>query len=98
MSKKKSAKKKGAAASRRKPTTSRSSRRPRVAAVPSRRRIQLKPIYVLVERALVDLRRLPPSEATDITIKHLEACAMALGDICDPDTPGGCGPSMEFLP
>jgi hypothetical protein len=97
VSKKKSAKKKSAAPSRRKATTSRSSSRRPGPAAPRPRKIQLKPIKVLVERALVDLRRLPPTEATDITIKHLEACSMALGDICDPQTAGGCGPIMEFL-
>jgi hypothetical protein len=98
VSKKKSAKKKRAAPARRKATRSRSSsRRLSSAAGPRPRKVQLKPIKVLVERALADLRRLPPAEATDLTIRHLETCSMALGDICDPNTPGGCGPSMEFL-
>jgi hypothetical protein len=70
--------------------------RRRPGAAPRPRKIQLKPIKVLVDRALVDLQRLPPTEATDITIRHLQACAAALGDICDEDTPGGCGPHMEF--
>lgn len=99
MSKKKSAKKKtrAASAARRKATKSRSSAARRKArGTPPPRKIQLKPIKVLVDRALVDLQRLPPTEATDITIRHLQACSAALGDICDPNTPGGCGPHMEF--
>ena len=98
MSKKKSAKKtRAASAARRKATKSRSSSARRKArAAPPPRKIQLKPIQTLVDRALVDLQRLPPTEATEITIKHLQACSAALGDICDPDTPGGCGPHMEF--
>jgi hypothetical protein len=51
---------------------------------------------VLIERAMADLRVLPQTEATDITLRQLEAASMAMGDICDPDTPGGCGPTMEF--
>lgn len=100
MSKKKSAKKKAAgSASRRKATKSRSSsRRLSDRGGPRPRKIQVKPILVLVDRALDDLRKLPPTESTDITIKNLEACAMALGDICDENTPGGCGPHMEFPP
>jgi hypothetical protein len=31
-----------------------------------------------------------------LTIKHLQTCSMAFGDICDPETPGGCAPTMEF--
>jgi hypothetical protein len=97
VSKKKPAKKKGAAASRRKVSKRSSSRgRSKAASAPPPRKIQLKPIKVLVERALVDLRRLPPTEAIDITIKHLESCSMALSDICNPATPGGCGDTMEF--
>lgn len=97
MSKKKTAKKKGAATSRRTASKRSSSKgRPKAKGAPPPRKIQLKPIKVLVDRALVDLRRLPWSEATDITIKHLESCSTALGDICDPTTPGGCGESMEF--
>ena len=97
MSKKKPAKKKGGAASRRKATKRSSSRgRSKAMSAPPRRRVQLKPIQVLVERALVDLRRLPLTPAVDITIKHLESCSMALGDICNPATPGGCGDTMEF--
>jgi hypothetical protein len=97
VSKKKPAKKKGGAASRRKATkVSSSRRRSRATSAPPPRKIQLKPIQVLVERALVDLRRLPPTEAIEITIKHLESCSMALGDICDKRTPGGCGDTMEF--
>jgi hypothetical protein len=98
VSKKKSAKKtRAASATRRKATKSRSSSARRKRGGARRpRKIQLKPIKVLVDRALVDLRRLPPSDATDITIKHLESCSMALGDICDPMTPGGCGDTMEF--
>ncbi len=99
MSKKKSAKKtRAASASRRKPATSRSTsrRKKSVTRPPRPGKVQLKPIHVLVTRAIEDLQRLPPSEATDITIKQLQHCSMALGDICDPDTPGGCGPIMEF--
>jgi hypothetical protein len=98
VSKKKSAKKtRAASAARRKPTKSRASRgRSRSAATRRPGTVQLKPIKVLVDRAIADLRKLPPTDATDITIKHLETCSMAFDDICDPETPGGCGPSMEF--
>lgn len=98
MSKKKSAKKtRAASAARRKTTKPRSSSvRRKARGTPPPRKIQLKPIKVLVDRALVDLQRLPPTEATEITVRHLQACSAALGDICDPNTPGGCGPHMEF--
>ena len=97
MSKKKSAKKKKSAASARRPKPATRSRRPkaRARATPPGT-VQLKPISVLIDRAILDLQRLPPSDATDITLKHLQGCAMAFADICDPDTPGGCAPNMEF--
>ena len=100
MAKKKAAKKKTAkkarasSAPRRKPARSTGARA--ALSAPASRKIQLKPIHVLIERAMSDLRGLPPTEATDITLRQLEAASMAVGDICDPDTPGGCGPSMEF--
>ena len=96
MSKKKAAKKKTAkkAAPRRK--AARATGRRAALEAPASRKIQLKPIHVLIQRAMTDLRGLPPTEATDITLRQLEAASMAMGDICDPDTPGGCGPSMEF--
>lgn len=95
MSKKKSAKKaRGASKTRRKATKSRSSKKPRAAARP--KTVQLRPIKVLVDRAIQDLQKLPPTEATDITLRHLQGCAMAFEDICDPETPGGCAPTMEF--
>ena len=59
-------------------------------------KVQLKPIKVLIDRAITDLQKLPPTEATDITLRHLQSCSMAFGDICDPETPGGCAPNMEF--
>jgi hypothetical protein len=98
VSKKKAAKKTRAASTTRRKTTARrsASKRKKSAKAPRPGKVQLKPIHVLVTRALADLRTLPQSDATDITIKHLENCSMALGDICDPDTPGGCGPIMEF--
>lgn len=99
MSKKKkpSAKKaRATAASRRKPASRARSRTVKRAARPAARKVQLKPIKVLIDRAIADLQRLPPTEATDVTIKHLQTCSMAFGDICDPATPGGCGPDMEF--
>jgi hypothetical protein len=58
--------------------------------------VQLKPIKVLVDRAIADLQRLPPTEATEHTLRHLQSCSMAFADICDPETPGGCAPTMEF--
>ena len=99
MSKKKkpSAKKPRAkAASRRKPASRSRSRTVKRAASPATPKIQLRPIKVLIDRAIANLQRLPPTEATDITIKHLQTCSMAFSDICDPATPGGCGPDMEF--
>lgn len=95
--KKPAPKKRAASTARRKPIKSRASTAPRRASgTPAPRKIRLKPIRTLVDRALVDLQRLPPSDATDITIRHLQACSAALGDICDPNTPGGCGDTMEF--
>jgi hypothetical protein len=102
VSKKKAAKKKtakkarAASAPRRKAATSRATGRRTALSAPASRKIQLKPIHVLIERAMADLRVLPQTEATDITLRQLEAASMAMGDICDPDTPGGCGPTMEF--
>lgn len=98
MSKKKATKKKRPASAARRPTKARSSRarRPSSAAQPGR--VHLKPILVLIERAIVDLRRLPPQESVQLAIKQLEVAQMAIGDICDPETPGGCGPTMEFPP
>jgi hypothetical protein len=105
VSKKKSAKKtRAASASRRTPASRSRSRvvkpkpKAKAKAGPTEPKIQLKPILVLVDRAIAGLQKLPPTEATDITIRHLQTCAMALGDICDPNTPGGCGPNMEFPP
>jgi hypothetical protein len=95
--KKKSAKKTRAkSASRRKTAT-----RPRRGAVKRKAstapaKVQLKPIKVLIDRAITDLQKLPPTEATDITLRHLQSCSLAFGDICDPQTPGGCAPNMEF--
>ena len=98
MSKKKSAKKKtrAASASRRKPASRTTTRR---TASPARQKpgtVQLKPIRVLIDRAIADLQKLPPTEATDSTLRHLQSCSMAFADICDPETPGGCAPTMEF--
>lgn len=99
MSKKKSAKKRtrAASATRRKATKSRASgaRRKSVAS-PRPRTIQLKPIKVLIDRAIADLQKLPPTDATDRTLKHLQTCSMAFDDICDPENPSGCAPTMEF--
>ena len=99
MSKKKkpSAKKPRAkVASRRKPAGTSRSRTVKRAASPATPKVQLRPIKVLIDRAIATLQRLPPTEATDITIKHLQTCSMAFSDICNPATPGGCGPDMEF--
>jgi hypothetical protein len=63
---------------------------------PKTGKVQLKPILVLIERALVNLKRLPPAESIDMAIKQLEIARMAISDVCDPDIPGGCGPTMEF--
>jgi hypothetical protein len=95
--KKPSAKKtRAGSASRRKSTSRSRSGAGKRRASPRSSKIQLKPIKVLIDRAIVNLQRLPPTEATDVTIKHLQTCSMAFGDICDPATPGGCGPDMEF--
>jgi hypothetical protein len=98
VSKKKSAKKtRAGSATRRKATKSRASGRRRTAlASPRPGKVQLKPIKVLIDRAITDLQKLPPTEATDSTLRHLQSCSMAFGDICDPATPGGCAPTMEF--
>ena len=102
MSKKKPAKKKAAkktraaSATRRKTTKYRpSTGRPKTLAEASDT-IQLKPIYVLIERAIADMQALPQNEGRDSTLRQLQTCALAFADICDPNTPGGCGPSMEF--
>ena len=84
-----------------KKTKAKSASRPRSGArkrtaSPAPPKVQLRPIKVLIDRAIATLQRLPPTEATDITIKHLQTCSMAFSDICDPATPGGCGPDMEF--
>jgi hypothetical protein len=95
--KKTSAKKTQAKSASRRKTASRPRRRAvtrKASTAPPR--IQLKPIWVLIDRAIADLQKLPPTEATDLTIKHLQTCSMAFGDICDPNTPGGCAPNMEF--
>ena len=87
---------KAKSASRRKAASRPRSRPGARAASPAESKVQLRPIKVLIDRAIADLQRLPPTEATDITIKHLQTCSMAFGDICDPETPGGCAPNMEF--
>lgn len=98
MSKKKSAKKtRAASAKRRKATKSRAAgARRKSAASPRPGTIQLKPIKVLIDRAIGDLQKLPPTEGTDRTLKHLQSCSMAFDDICDPENPSGCAPNMEF--
>jgi len=98
VSKKKASKKTRAAAAR-KPAKSRSSRGRRKAPIPSRStsgKVQLKPILVLIGRAIEDLKRLPPAESIDLAIKQLEIARMAIDDVCNPNIPGGCGPTMEF--
>jgi hypothetical protein len=97
VSKKKSAKKKTrpAATSRRKPASRKRSAARKRPLRPART-VQLKPIKVLIDRAIADLQKLPPTEATDTTLRHLQSCTMAFEDICDPATPGGCAPTMEF--
>lgn len=97
MSKKKSAKKpRAAAATRRKAPKARSSARARrSAAAPPPRKIRLKPIKVLVDRAIADLQKLPPTEAIETTLKHLRTCSMLMAEICDPNK-SGCGETMEF--
>ena len=97
MSKKKSAKKpRAAAASRRKAAKSRSAARGRrSAAAPPPRKIRLKPIKVLIDRAIADLEKLPRTEPIELTLKHLRTCSMLMSEICkDPDGP--CGETMEF--
>lgn len=96
MSKKKTAKKKPQprSAAARKPAKARSSRG--VGAPPSQGKVQLKPIIVLIERAIVDLKRLPVTDSTGLALKQLETARMAVDDICT--APGGCGPTMEYPP
>ena len=97
MSKKKPAKKtRAASTARRKPVSKSRSRRPKAAGRQTPRTVQLKPIKVLIDRAIADLQTLPPTDAIEQTIKQLQMCAMAFEDICDPETPGGCAPTMEF--
>lgn len=97
MSKKKSVKKtRAASTSRRKGASKSRSRRPKAAARPTTRTVQLKPIKVLVDRAITDLQKLPPTDAIEQTLKHLQTCSLAFEDICNPETPGGCAPTMEF--
>ena len=98
MSKNKSVKKKTRAASstRRKGASKSRSRRTKAAGRPSARTVQLKPIKVLVDRAITDLQKLPPTDAIEQTLKHLQTCSLAFEDICNPETPGGCAPTMEF--
>jgi hypothetical protein len=100
VSKKKSAKKRvRASATRRKATKSRAAGARRKSAARSRPgTVQLKPIKVLIDRAIADLQKLPPTDATDRTLKHLQSCSMAFDDICDPENPSGCAPTMEFPP
>ena len=97
MSKKKqtSAKKTRAKSASRRKTASRPRRRA-VKRTTSTPKVQLKPIWVLIDRAIANLQKLPPTEAIDSTIRHLQTCSMAFGDICDPETPGNCAPTMEF--
>ena len=98
MSKKKPTKKTRPSAAGRRPTKSRSSRGRAGAPPPKSGKVQLKPIIVLIERAIVDLKRLPPAESIELALKQLEIARMAVSDVCDPNTPGGCGPAMEFPP
>jgi len=98
VSKKKPAKKaRPASAAGRKPAKSRSSRaRPGTRAGSGK--VQLKPIIVLIERAIADLKRLPPTDSTGLAIKQLEIARMAIDDVCAQGPPDGCGPAMEFPP
>jgi hypothetical protein len=98
VSKKKSAKKsRPASPAGRRPVKSGSSRGPvGPKGRPQSKKVQLKPIMVLIERAIADLRRLPAADATDLAIKQLEIAQMAIGDVCNLAAPDGCGPSMEF--
>ena len=101
MSKKKTTKKKTrvASAAARKPTKSRSSRAVRGPAAPRKPGpVRLKPILVLIGQAIEALRRLPPTDSTEMAIKQLEIARMAIDDVCNRPAPDGCGPTMEFPP
>jgi hypothetical protein len=91
------AKKKPAKKSAKKPARKMRAAAPRRKTAPAQRKVQMKPIKMMIDRAIADLQRLPPTESTDITLRNLQTCAAAFGDICDPNTPGGCSPTMEFL-
>lgn len=97
MSKKKSAKKTRSKSASRRKTAS----RPRRSAVKRTAstappKVQLKPIKVLIARAIAGLQRLPPSDAYNLTIERLQRCEMEFDSICNPINPDGCGPIMEF--
>lgn len=100
MSKKKASKKpRSKSVAARKPAKSRSSLARRAAAAPPKSgKVQLKPILVLIERAIADLRRLPTTDSSELAIKQLEIARMAIGDVCDSNNPGNCAPTMEFPP
>lgn len=98
MSKKKSSKKTPArSSSRRTSAAARSrSRGPKPKAGPAVPKIQLKPIRVLIARAIAGIERLPPTDSYKLTIERLRRCEMELDMICDPTSVDGCGPIMEF--
>jgi hypothetical protein len=95
VSKRKSSKKKGTASATRRTAASR--RRGATAkAAPAERKVQLKPIRVLVVNAIERLQRQPPTDAIKLTIERLQRCEMELNDICNPANNDGCAPNMEF--
>jgi hypothetical protein len=95
VAKRKSSKKKGAASPTRRTAASRS-RGARAKGRPAERKIQLKPIRVLIAGTIERLQRLPPTDAIKLTIERLQRCQMELDDICNPANNDGCAPTMEF--
>lgn len=98
MSKKKSAKKTRATSASRRTAATRSRRSgAKRKARPGQGKIQLKPIRVLIARAIAGLQRLPPNESYKLTIERLQRCEAEFAAICDPQNfDDGCGPIMEF--
>ena len=58
--------------------------------------VYLKPIRNDIKAAIEGLQRLPPTDASKITIERLQRCVMEFDAICEGKGNDGCGPDMAF--
>lgn len=91
-----------ASASSRKPASRAAAARKKGKRKPSPRStsggVELKPIRDQIVAAVESLKKFEQTEAIKITIERLQRCLVEFDDICDPESPDGCGTTMAFWP